>query len=189
MFFSLTSFQILCFTASHSDLSDVYIPDLFWTLIFMYIYFPPCVVFLKKHKQDCLVWKLSTFFLIGVELFYNVVLVSAVQRSGVPSAIQQILISYLFYTYQCIYVNPNLPVHPIPLSPLGVHTFVIYICVSISALQTGSSVPFFQIPHICINIQYLFSLSDLTSLCMIVSRSIHVSTNDPILFLLEAFYF
>ena len=27
--------------------------------------------------------------------------------------------------------------------PLGVHTFVLYICVSISALHTGSSVPFF----------------------------------------------
>ena len=34
------------------------------------------------------------------------------------------------------------PPHP-PLSPLGVHMFVLYICVSISALQTGSSVPFF----------------------------------------------
>ena len=76
--------------------------------------------------------------------------------------IQQVLISYLFYTYQCIYVNPNLPVHhtttttPPLLSLLDVHTFVLYICVSISALQTGSSVPFFQVPHICVNIQYLF---------------------------------
>ena len=26
--------------------------------------------------------------------------------------IQQVLISYLFYTYYCIYVNPNFPVHP-----------------------------------------------------------------------------
>ena len=30
-----------------------------------------------------------------------------------------------------------------PLSPLGVHTFVLYICVSISALQTSSSIPLF----------------------------------------------
>ena len=29
------------------------------------------------------------------------------------------------------------PPPPPPLSPLGVHTFVLYICVSISALQTG----------------------------------------------------
>ena len=62
--------------------------------------------------------------------------------------IQQVLISHQFYTHQCIHVNPNLPIHhtttttPQPLSPLGVHTFVLYICVSISALQTGSSVPF-----------------------------------------------
>ena len=38
---------------------------------------------------------------------------------------------------------PPPPPPPPPLSPLGVHTFVLYICVSISALQTGSSVPFF----------------------------------------------
>ena len=38
---------------------------------------------------------------------------------------------------------PPPPPPPLPLSPLGVHTFVLYICVSISALQTGSSVPFF----------------------------------------------
>ena len=39
------------------------------------------------------------------------------------------------------FITPPPP--PPPLSPLGVHTFVLYICVSISALQTGSSVPFF----------------------------------------------
>ena len=48
------------------------------------------------------------------------------------------------------------PRPPCGFPPLGVHTFVLYICVSISALQTSSSVPFFQVPHICINIQYLF---------------------------------
>ena len=63
--------------------------------------------------------------------------------------IQQVLISYQFYTHQCIHVNPNCLIHhtttttPPPLSPFGVHTLVLYICVSISALQTSSSVPFF----------------------------------------------
>ena len=38
-------------------------------------------------------------------------------------------------------IPPPPPPAP-PLSPLGVHTFVLYICVSISALQTGSSLPF-----------------------------------------------
>ena len=78
--------------------------------------------------------------------------------SRVPCVVQQVLISYLFYTQyqQCIYVNPNLPIHPSPTSPLGIHTFVLYVCVSISALQASSSVPFFQIPHIWVNIRYLF---------------------------------
>ena len=43
------------------------------------------------------------------------------------------------------------------LSAFGVHMFVLYICVSVSALQTGQSVPFFQVPHICVNIQYLWA--------------------------------
>ena len=42
---------------------------------------------------------------------------------------------------------------------------------------------FFQIPHTCVNIWYLLVSFWLTSLSMTVSRSIHVSTNDPILFL------
>ena len=64
--------------------------------------------------------------------------------------------------HQCIHVNPNRPVQhttthtPPRFSPLGVHTLVLYICVSTSALQTGSSVPFLYIPHTCVNIRYLF---------------------------------
>ena len=67
--------------------------------------------------------------------------------SRAPCAIQWVLISYLFYTQQCIYVNPSLPIYCTPPSPLGIHTFVLYVCVSISALQISLSVPFFQIPH------------------------------------------
>ena len=53
-------------------------------------------------------------------------------------AIQQVLISYPFYTYYCIYVIPNLPVHLTSLPCLGIHKFVPYICVFISALQISS---------------------------------------------------
>ena len=67
-------------------------------------------------REEANEWAVSStdrlFFLIGVQLFHNVMLVSTVQRSGVPCAIQQVLISYLFYTYQCIHVNPSLPIHP-----------------------------------------------------------------------------
>ena len=63
--------------------------------------------------------------------------------SWAPCALQQVPTSYLFYTRLCIYVNPNLPMHPTPLSPPRVHMFILYICVCIPALQIGSSVPFF----------------------------------------------
>ena len=39
------------------------------------------------------------------------------------SALQQVIIGYLFYSQyqQCIYVNPNLPIHPITSLPLWYH--------------------------------------------------------------------
>ena len=72
---------------------------------------------------------------------------------------------------------------PLLLSVLGVHIFVLYVCVSILALKIHKNI-FFQIPHICINIQYLFL--SLTPPCMTVFRSIHISANDTILFLFVA---
>ena len=93
----------------------------------------------------------SKFFFIVVQFLFNVVLVSTVQQSEsainihisplfgfpshlihhrtlsrVPCAIQQVLISYLFYTQyqQSIYVNLSLSVHPIPSFP----TWYPYIC-------------------------------------------------------------
>ena len=65
--------------------------------------------------------------------------------------IQQVLISHQFYTHQCIHVNPNRPIHhttittPLRLSPLGVHTFVLYICVSTSSAESFYE-PFTQSP-------------------------------------------
>ena len=49
--------------------------------------------------------------------------------------IQQLLISYLFYTWQCLYVDPNLPIYLISPPPaLGVS----YICVLISLIHFSS---------------------------------------------------
>ena len=66
--------------------------------------------------------------------------------SRVLCVIQWVLISSLSYTkfQYCVYINSNLRIHPTSLFPcLGVYTFVLYMSVSISALQIGSSVPFF----------------------------------------------
>ena len=60
----------------------------------------------------------------------------------VPPGKPQALITYLFYTvvYICQSQSPNLCYTPPSL--LGVHIFVPYNCVSISALQIGLSIPF-----------------------------------------------
>ena len=56
-------------------------------------------------------------------------------------------------------VNLNLSIHSTTLfPPWCVHMFDLYFCVSISSLQIRSLIPFFQIPHICINIQYLLEI-------------------------------
>ena len=52
------------------------------------------------------------------------------------------------------------PPPPATFAP-GVHTFVLYICVSISVLQTGSSVPFSRFHIYAIIYDICFSLSDL----------------------------
>ena len=58
-------------------------------------------------------------------------------------AIRQLSTSYLFYIWQCIYVNATFPIRPTLSFPRHVHKSVLYICVSISFLHLGSSVPYF----------------------------------------------
>ena len=58
---------------------------------------------------------------------------------------RSLLVIYFIHisVYMSIPISQFITPPHLPLSPLGVHTFVLYICVSTSALQTGSSVPFF----------------------------------------------
>ena len=66
------------------------------------------------------------------------------------------LVMYCMHSIdRCICVSPNLPIPPAPSFP----AWYLCICVSISALQIRSFIPFFQIPHVCISKHYLlFSL-------------------------------
>ena len=59
------------------------------------------------------------------------------------------------------------------------HMSVLYVWASVSSLQISSSVPFFWVPSICINIQHLFFSFWLSSLHMIYSSSTHITTNTP----------
>ena len=79
-----------------------------------------------------------------------------------------------------VYIYQSQSPNAQPPSPPGIHTFVLYVRVSISALQISSSVPFFYIPHIS-DIIYFFSFW-FTSFCLTGSRSIHVSATDTVFF-------
>ena len=63
------------------------------------------------------------------------------------------LVIYSIYssTHLCLYVNPNLPIHPTTPLPLlvSIH-FFLYVCVSTSALQIGSSVLLFVLSPVVI---------------------------------------
>ena len=98
-----------------------------------------------------------------------------------PRTIQQLPTCYLFYTWFCIRLfffildlfifnftllyntvlvfirfNATLSIRPTLFFPHWVHKSVLYVCVSIAALQIGPSVSFFYIPYVCVNIRYLF---------------------------------
>ena len=90
------------------------------------------------------------------------------------------------HTWQCVYVTHCSQFVP----PSHFHMSILYICVSIPPLQIGSSVPFFPRFHTYMLIYdiiwYLFFFFWLTLLCMTDSRSTHLTTNGPVLFLFVA---
>ena len=58
--------------------------------------------------------------------------------------------------YVPVILSPFVPSSPFPLC---VYKSILFVWVSIPALQTGSSVPFSCIPCVCVNIQYLLRLT------------------------------
>ena len=61
-----------------------------------------------------------------------------------PSQHQSLFFSLVInFTHSINSVYMSIPIHPTLSFPLGVHTFVLYICIFIFALQIDSSVPFF----------------------------------------------
>jgi len=73
----------------------------------------------------------------------------------------------VLYMFRCYSLNFS---HP--LLPLCVHKSVLYVCISM---------PFF-LDSIYIHLYVIFVFLFLTLLCVTDSRSIHISTNDPISF-------
>ena len=85
------------------------------------------------------------------------------------------------YIWQCVCFHAPLHLfHPLLLPPAHVHKSVLYICISIAALQIGSSVPSFQIPYICVKTYLLNSV--------IGSRFIYLLRSDPNVFFFIPLY-
>ena len=131
-----------------------------------------CVNFCCKKQQD--EWAIGVY----ASLFFGSASYLGHHRalSRVPCATRQALISDLLYTWSSICmavpVSQFIPPHPAP--PLCVHTFVLYVCVSISALQIAHLYHFSRF-HISNIIWYLFFFFWLTSLCMTISQSLQLA--------------
>ena len=58
--------------------------------------------------------------------------------------------------HSAVYVSAALSVGPTLCFPHCVRKSVLCVCICVPSLQTGSSVLFFELPYICINVQDLF---------------------------------
>ena len=101
------------------------------------------------------------------------------QSPGLSSLGHKANSHWLSISYMVVYMFPCYSLyssHPLLRMPPCVHKSVLYVCISIAALQIGLSVPSFQIPYISINIWYLFFW--LASLCIIGLRFINLISTD-----------
>ena len=88
-----------------------------------------------------------------------------------PCVKQQPPTSCLFYTWWCIYVDEARSIHPTLSFSYCVHKSILYVWLSIPALQNIFISTVFLIPYICINIWCLFFSLWLISLCITGSSS------------------
>ena len=64
--------------------------------------------------------------------------------SWAPCAIQQVRTSYLFYTWQCTCVNPNLPIH-LPHHPVSINPFPPFLSHNRNLLFLGAALTLTQV--------------------------------------------
>ena len=81
-------------------------------------------------------------------------------HSSFPLAIVLHMVVYICQSYSPSLSHPFLTSH--------VHKSVLYVCISIPALQIDSSVPFFWIPDMCVNV-YLLLSGLLHSVCIMIT--------------------
>ena len=86
------------------------------------------------------------------------------------------LATYFTHGMVCISVLTSQFIPSFPCPPC-VHMSSLYVCISIPALQRGSTVPFFKIPHLCINLSYSFTLRAPRSLLYFFRTEIYFHQN------------
>ena len=99
------------------------------------------------------------------------------------------LIAYFLYSINSVYapIPISHPTHP-SFHPWYPYIYSLGLCLYF-CFGNREFIPvffFFQITHICIDIQYLFFSFWFTSVYVTVSRSVHISTDDSISFFLMA---
>ena len=100
------------------------------------------------------------------------------QSSDLSSLIHRANSHWLSFSHMVVCVFPFVPPSPSsPPLPFS-NKSVLYVCISVAALQISSSVPSFYIPYICINISFLFFSFWLTSFCITGCRFIHLIRTD-----------
>ena len=117
-----------------------------------------CQFLLYSKVNQLYVFKYPLFFVFPSNLGHHRAL------SRVPHAIQQVLISYLFYTQyqQCIYVNPNLPIHPtLPFTPWYPYICSLRLCLYFFFVNKIVYTNFFRFYIYALIYGICFSLSDL----------------------------
>ena len=96
--------------------------------------------------------------------------------------------SYIYniyiYIYIYIYVNPQILIYPFPPFPFGNHVYFPCLCIYFCFEYKLICIIFFKILHISDIIWYLSFSAWLTSLTMIISRSIRVAAKGIISFFL-----
>ena len=151
-------------------------------------------IFLKKfigvqHLQCCITFRCTAKWISYMYTYIHSFFFRFFSHIGhyrvlnrIPSAIQHVLISCLFYIYWCIYISPNLPVYPCLPSP---NNYVCFLHAWLYFCFVNKFICIFFLDSTYINIIWYLSFCVwLTSLSMTMSRFIHVATNGIISFFL-----
>ena len=135
-----------------------------------------CFSFFNSVVFYCFHFCFQKLIFIGIQLICNIMLLSSVQQSesaihthisppfwisfpfGSPQSVEFplldsmfLLLIYFIHSINRVHVSvPNLLIPPSRPHLVSIHLFST--SVFISVLQISSSVPFCQIPHICVNI-------------------------------------